>query len=69
MIQSLWDCPQWNGRIRIVFVEVEKLQHLFGIVIAGFDAMRRLHPCRLRFGNQQHGIFGNFIFSRHTRIK
>ena len=55
--------------IRIVFVEVEKLQPLFGVVIAGFDAMRRLHPCLLRFGNQQHGIFGNLIFSRHNRIK
>ena len=55
--------------IRIVFVEFEKLQHLFGVVIAGLDAMRRLLPCLLRFRNQQHGIFGNFIFSRHKRIK
>jgi hypothetical protein len=31
--------------------------------------MRRLLPCLLRFRNQQHGIFGNFIFSRHKRIK
>jgi hypothetical protein len=31
--------------------------------------MRRLHPCLLRFGNQQHGVFGNIISLRHTRIR
>ena len=49
--------------IRIVFVEVEKLQHLFGVVIAGFDAMRRLLPFLLRFGNQQHGVFWHVALS------
>jgi len=68
-VTSLQHIRNEMDRICIVFVEVEQLQHLLGVVIAGLDAMRRLHPCLRRFGNQQHGIFGNFIFSRHNRIK
>ena len=55
--------------IRIVFVEVEELQHLVGVVIAGFNTMRELLSFMFRDGYQQHGVFWNIIFSRHNRIR
>lgn len=55
--------------IRIAFVVVEKLQQLLGVVIARFDAIHRLLPLMLRFGNQQHGVFWYIVFSPHESIK
>jgi hypothetical protein len=47
--------------IRIVLVFVEKLEHLLGVVITGFDV--GLFPFMLRFGYQQHGVFWHVAVS------